>query len=85
MPRPRRAEYDSEEFAARYRAGETLESLADWLNVSVTAVFKAAQKRRLQRARMEKVERRATRKLGNNPPDLVRAYIDIHHVLSRGQ
>lgn len=47
MPRARRPEYDSEEFAARYASGETLRSLADWLGVTPVAVFTAARRRGL--------------------------------------
>ena len=45
MPRPRRHEYDSAEFSRRYHSDETLESLADWLGVGVTAIYKAARVR----------------------------------------
>jgi hypothetical protein len=47
MPRARRPEYDSQEFADRYFAGETLRSLAEWLGVTDAAVFKAARRRGL--------------------------------------
>ncbi|WP_375553372.1 hypothetical protein [Roseovarius mucosus] len=50
MPAPRRSEYDSPEFAARLRAGETYQSLADWLGVSVVAVWRAAQRRKAAKA-----------------------------------
>ncbi|QDP48431.1 MAG: hypothetical protein Tp118SUR00d2C21406231_47 [Prokaryotic dsDNA virus sp.] len=49
MARPRRSEYDSAEFAARYQTGESLASLADWLGVSVVSVFKAVHRRNLRR------------------------------------
>ena len=42
MPRARRPEYDSDEFASRYLSGEPLNSLAEWLNVTPPAVLKAA-------------------------------------------
>ena len=45
MPRARRPEYDSAEFAARWNAGETLESLSAWLGVTNAAVWKAAMRR----------------------------------------
>lgn len=45
MPRARRPEYESPEFARRYSEGETFQSLADWLGVSVVAVFRAARRR----------------------------------------
>lgn len=49
MARPRRAEYESAEFAARYQSGESLASLSDWLGVSVVAIFKAVHRRKLRR------------------------------------
>ena len=44
--------------------------------------FKA---RKIAKKRRELIERRAIRKAGNNPPDLVRAYMAIHFVLGRGR
>jgi len=49
MPRARRTEYDSPEFTRRYHAGETLESLAEWLGVNPIAVYRAARRRSFQR------------------------------------
>jgi len=60
MPRPRRPEYDSAEFAKRYHGGETLSSLAEWLGVSLVAVFRAAQRRGFSRYHIPRL--RAERK-----------------------
>lgn len=49
MARERRAEYDSPEFERRYLAGETLASIAAWLGVHPTAIYKAARLRGMPR------------------------------------
>lgn len=45
MARAKRPEYDSAEFARRWRSDETLESLAEWLGVCAVAIHRAAYRR----------------------------------------
>jgi Zn-dependent peptidase ImmA (M78 family) len=47
MPRARRPEYDSEEFARRYTSAEPLRTIAEWLGVSIVAVHRAGERRGL--------------------------------------
>ena len=85
MARIIRHEYDTPEFEKRYLAGEPAQSLAQWIGTTVRAVQRAASRRKLTKKRRELIERRAIRKAGNNPPDLVRAYMAVHFVLGRGR
>lgn len=43
--RARRAEYDSDEFRDRWHSNEPLRCIAEWLGVSITAVWLAGTRR----------------------------------------
>jgi hypothetical protein len=85
MARIIRPEYDTPEFERRYLSGESDKSLAEWVGTTVMGIQSAVKRRNLAKKRRELLERRAIRKAGNNPPDLVRAYMAIHFVLARGR